>query len=123
MATHPRAVPSSGLSRICVVFVLAANAGAASAAVCAASDVQGRPAPLILPPPKSLTPTSFTMACAADTPGLVYNNGKYADASGPRGAMNASHCCSQCAATDGCAFWSYNVDPALENVTRGVCKW
>ena len=79
--------------------------------------------PIIMPPPKSLTPTSYSMKCQEDAPGQVYNNDLYADGSGPRGAHNSSECCALCAANDGCNYWSFNVDPELNNVTEGACRW
>eukprot|EP00037_Helgoeca_nana_P029565 m.354168 g.354168 ORF g.354168 m.354168 type:complete len:387 (+) comp28001_c0_seq13:120-1280(+) len=78
-------------------------------------------APIIMPPPKMLTPTSYRMRCTADAPGQVYNNAEYADGNGPRGAANASDCCAVCSANDDCNFWSFNVDPALPKTD--TCRW
>eukprot|EP01050_Picozoa_sp_SAG11_P039858 SAG11_NODE_16998_length_531_cov_1.256944_1_plen_89_part_10 len=81
----------------------------ASATVCEqyADPSGGGLDPIVMPPPKSLTTTSYSMQCQEDAQGQVYNNDLYADGSGPRGAHNSSECCSLCAANDGCSHWSF----------------
>jgi hypothetical protein len=76
----------------------------------------------ILPPPKALVQTSYMEECVENAPGTVYNNEVYSDGNGPRGAHNASECCALCAASDGCSFWSFNIDPSL-NKPLGFCRW
>ena len=109
------------LATLALALALAATAGAS---VCESRGPNfGGSNILVLPPPKHLVNTSFSMECKENAPGTVYNNAIYADGSGPRGADNATDCCAQCAVADGCKYWSYNVDPALPNVTQGTCRW
>lgn len=94
----------------------------ARSVVCEANTGASVSPPRFLPPPKRLTMTTYSMQCAMGEPGTVYNNQQYTDGNGPRGAHNASECCAVCAASDGCKFWSFNVDPALE-APPGQCRW
>ena len=84
--------------------------------------VAGGPPPPVVPLPKHIALTPYTTKCVDDDPGVVYDNDGFADGNGPRGAGNASDCCAQCAAQDGCKFWSYNVDDAV-TAPHGVCHW
>ena len=116
-----------------------AGAGAGAAACAPISEMSGVPIlpgppvapPPVIPPvapppvvplPKHIALTPYTAKCVDDGPGVVYDNDDFADGNGPRGAGNASDCCAQCAAQDGCKFWSYNVDDAV-TAPHGVCHW
>eukprot|EP01047_Picozoa_sp_COSAG01_P026435 COSAG01_NODE_1704_length_9434_cov_159.120193_2_plen_683_part_00 len=92
------------------------------AAICGDNDETNTFPPLILPPPKKLTYTSYALQCADNAPGTCYENTAYSDGNGPRGAHNASECCSICASNDGCSFWSFNEDSSIEG-PPGLCKW
>lgn len=102
-----------------LVLAVAVSVPASSGLTCeglAASP----PAPLqVVPLPQSLQLKPFSMKCQEEAPGTVYNNGDFADGNGPRGAMNASHCCAICASTSNCNYWSFNVDPGEAVRTRG----
>jgi hypothetical protein len=57
-------------------------------------------------------------------PGCRYDlQTNYSDGNGPRGAMNASDCCAQCATVADCLFWSFVVDPSQPTVAPGTCLW
>jgi hypothetical protein len=77
----------------------------AAASVCESrGDNFGGDSIYILPPPKSLTRTNYSLQCTENAAGTLYNNDLYADGSGPRGAHNASECCALCAANDACSL-------------------
>lgn len=85
------------------------------------SDPQAPPP--IVPPPKRLELRPYALQCRVDPrPGLAFDNADFADGNGPRGAKDAAACCAVCAATEGCRFWSFNVDPALPE-DPGKCSW
>jgi hypothetical protein len=105
-----------------LLVALAVLPPGARGVVCEANTGASVSPPLFLPPPKHLIMTTYSMQCALGEPGAVYNNQQYTDGSGPRGAHNASECCAVCAASDGCKFWSFNVDPTL-SAPPGQCRW
>jgi hypothetical protein len=68
------------------------------------------PPPAPPPPPPVCTTTAKTKLNATN----------WADPNGPRTAADAAACCALCAALDGCASWSFQVDP---KVPGKVCHW
>ena len=74
-----------------------------------ASSPRGPPPAPPKPSPPSPPPP---VTCPEPSIGVQLNNTMYADASGPRESTGPSDCCAKCAATAGCAHWSYQVDPA-----------
>jgi hypothetical protein len=76
-----------------------------------ASSPRGPPPPPP-PPPSPPSPPPHPVTCPEPSVGVQLNNTLYADTSGPRESTGPSDCCAKCAATSGCAHWSYQVDPA-----------
>eukprot|EP00040_Diaphanoeca_grandis_P023778 m.129835 g.129835 ORF g.129835 m.129835 type:complete len:646 (-) comp29435_c0_seq1:68-2005(-) len=75
--------------------------------------------PAIVPYPKSLELVPYSLTCGKES-AVAFDNNHFADGNGPRGATNGSDCCAQCGATDGCKYWSFNVDPTISSKT---CRW
>ena len=100
MGGNPKLLPLLTAALLCVL-----SPPWAAASVCESrGDNFGGDSIYILPPPKSLTRTNYSLQCTENAAGTLYNNDLYADGSGPRGAHNASECCALCAANDACSL-------------------
>ena len=117
------------------VFGIVVTAQEAAASVGGSGGVGGDPAPpgpgnVIMalgdvplpPPPPPLPPPLPGSACNASAfrPATNFDNQDFADPNGPRTAADAGACCALCAQTDNCAFWSFQVDPAVPGTQ---CRW
>eukprot|EP00300_Choanocystis_sp_HF-7_P010523 c16991_g1_i2.p1 GENE.c16991_g1_i2~~c16991_g1_i2.p1 ORF type:complete len:664 (+),score=111.49 c16991_g1_i2:37-2028(+) len=77
----------------------------------------------IFPIPKSLEKIPYAVGCSVEQ-NVVFDNSEFVDTNGPRGTVDAAGCCDICAQTDGCNFWSWNLDLVnFPNLPPGQCRW
>ena len=79
------------------------------------SKPHSSPPPPPAPPPPPPKPPQCKLS-----PSSKLNNTQWADPNGPRTTPDAAGCCSLCAATAGCAAWSFQLDPS---VPGKMCHW